>query len=168
MKFKVEWLKIKDFRKFQRFARDIILDQFLDYPSRIRKYYWKKDFNRDDLKRGLKTKKNMILLAKSPEKIIGFAFLNCDRGGGVQVSWLGVDKSFRQKGIGSSLLKEIEKHARQHQCHFIYLWTENKNNIKFYQKRGYYLVGIQRESWFGMDEYLMQKNIGKPFSKQWN
>lgn len=167
MKFKVEQLKIKDFKEFYKFVKDFILKQFLDYPPRIRRFYLKKNLNQDSLKKALKTKEKVILVARSEEKIIGFILIAFDRGGGTHCSWFGVDENFRNHGVGSRLMREIEKLAQRRKCHFIYFWTENRNNIKFYQKRGYYLVGLQKESWYGMDEYLMQKNIGKPVSKQW-
>ena len=167
MKVKIGELKIQNFEKFHKFAQKFILKQFLAYPLWARKFYWKTDFKRSELKEAIRNKKKAVVVATFEEKIIGFAIVSFDRGGGANCPWLGVDVNFRNRGIGTSLVEEIEKLARQHKCHFMYLHTENENNIGFYQKRGYYLVGLQKESWCGINEYLMQKNLGKPFSQQW-
>lgn len=48
------------------------------------------------------------------------------------------------KGIGSSLLAEIESLAAAHQCHKLSLVTTNDNlhALGFYQRRGYHLVEL--------------------------
>lgn len=48
------------------------------------------------------------------------------------------------KGIGTLLVQAVEEHAWQHRCTVVSLITTNDNlhALKFYQKRGYYLVEI--------------------------
>lgn len=163
MKIQIKQLRLKGFGKFYRFAKDFLLNQFLAYPSKVREFYWDCDFHRGRLQKAIKSKEKVVLVARSGEKIVGFAVLRIDRGGGTQCPWLGVDKDFRSQGVGSALVDQMEKVALERKCHFIFLHTENKDNIKFYKKCGYYLVGLQKEAWGGVDEYLLQKNLRKPF-----
>ena len=167
MKVKINQLRLDNFEKFYSFAKDFVLNQFLDYPSRVRRIYWEKEFNRTDLRKKIKKGQARILTAIVEAEIVGFGLLEIDNLGGIYLSWLCVDKGFRGKGIGSSLLERVDKLALQRKCHFIYLYTENGRNIDFYKKRGFDLVGLHKESWCGMDEYIMQKNISKPFPGQW-
>lgn len=163
IEFKVERLEIVDFARFYRFAKDFVLDRYLDYPAAVRRKYLETDLERKQLRKAVKKKETVGLTAVLKGKVIGFAVLNFQRGGAVHIQWLAVDQKYRDQGVGSQILKEVEVVAKERKCHFMILWTESRKNIDFYQKRGYCLVGLQRESWYGMDEYLMQKNISKPF-----
>ncbi|MFZ1979194.1 MAG: GNAT family N-acetyltransferase [Bacteroidota bacterium] len=51
-------------------------------------------------------------------------------------------------GIGSSLLKSVEKVAKEKRCNRIWLITTNDNlhALRFYQRRGYVLVAIYRNA----------------------
>ncbi len=159
----VKELKVKELKRFCPFATGFILNQFLDYPLKIRRKYIKDDFDRRKLRGEIKNGRRIILTASEEKEFIGFASFYFERGGGVVLQWLGVDKNRRCRGVGSRILEEVAKKAKEHHCHFIVLSTENENNIKYYQKRGFYLVGLHKEAWYGVDENLMQKNICRPF-----
>ena len=49
-----------------------------------------------------------------------------------------VDLKFRNYGIGKTLMKEIEKIAKENNCTSVELnvWAFNENAIKFYEKIG--------------------------------
>lgn len=168
MKFKVEPLKLEDFDKFYRFSHDFILEQYLDYSPKLREKYFEIEFEPKEVKKMLKNGEKVVFLAWSEGKIIGFTTvdINFKKGGCAWVQWLGVDKKFRRFGAGTELLKAVEEVAVKQKCHFLILWTESKKNIEYYLKRGYYLVGLQKQSWFGQDEYLLQKNLCRPFYKE--
>lgn len=165
MKHSINQLSTTDLSPFLTFLKNFILNQFLDYPPNVRQAYWQKDFgNKERLLKELKTNKTRIYVARDKKKIIAFALVKIEPGGGFFLSWLGVDKPYRGQGIESEFLKKVEKVALAEGCHFIYLWTENQNNIRFYKKRGFGLVGLQKQAWYGQDEYLMQKNI-RPYQR---
>lgn len=161
--YQVKKLDLKDFNLFYSFASDFILNKYQDYPPEVRKKYLEIDLEKKQLKKDLKKGKAAVVVASHGENIIGFAILNFELGGGVHVQWLAVAEKYQGQGIGSQLLELIEEVAREHKCHFIILYTESEKNIKFYEKRGYQFIGLQRESWYGMNENLMQKNISKPY-----
>jgi len=50
------------------------------------------------------------------------------------------------KGIGSALIKEIERVARKHRCERLWLVTTNDNRRAhdFYQKRGFKITAIHK------------------------
>ena len=51
-------------------------------------------------------------------------------------------------GIGTALLEAVKAVARQSQCRRVWLITtnDNLNALRFYQKRGFALVKIQRNA----------------------
>ncbi|MEY9976378.1 GNAT superfamily N-acetyltransferase [Lysinibacillus sp. RC79] len=57
---------------------------------------------------------------------------------------ISLDSIVEGKGIGSLLVQAVEQHAFEQGCTMITLITTNDNlhALKFYQKRGYYLVEI--------------------------
>ena len=52
---------------------------------------------------------------------------------------LGVRDSYRKQGIGTALMKEFEKIAKEKGVYDIELnvWSFNKNAISFYESKGY-------------------------------
>ncbi|MFJ7666460.1 GNAT family N-acetyltransferase [Lysinibacillus sp. NPDC097195] len=57
---------------------------------------------------------------------------------------ISLDSTKEGNGIGTLLVQAVEEHAWQHHCTIVSLITTNDNlhALKFYQKRGYYLVEI--------------------------
>jgi ribosomal protein S18 acetylase RimI-like enzyme len=165
MDYQIKQLNSKDFEKFYTFAHDFVLNQFLDYPPVVRRKWFSIEFKKKELLEKLKEEKLIVLLAYDKDAIIGFSMIFLEDGGALYLSWLCVDEQYRGKGIGSSFLKRIETIALDNKRHFIYLSTENLRNIEYYKKRGFYLVGLRKEAWFGMDEYAMQKNLCTPFKE---
>ncbi|MBQ9516667.1 MAG: GNAT family N-acetyltransferase [Eubacterium sp.] len=74
-------------------------------------------------------------------KIIGFAayYDNAPEKKYVYITFIGVSKDFRKKGIASGLLRQIELVAKQKGFRGIKLEvrTDNINAKKFYEKRGF-------------------------------
>jgi GNAT superfamily N-acetyltransferase len=74
----------------------------------------------------------------------------------LDVLW--VEEKHRRKGLGSSLLRQAERIARERSCELIYLSTFQFQAPEFYAKHGYSLVGelrgVPRNSsrqWFSKD-----------------
>lgn len=166
-KVKIEKLKKKDLESFYLFAQDFILKEYQDYPPQIRRFYWHHFFSREKLESYLKDKDTLLLVAKNGKEIIGFLRGFVGYGGSSWINWLGVERRFRKRGIGVTLLQEAEDFLKSRLCHFIQCCAENLELVNFYQKRGWKLIGLQKKSWCGQDEYLLQKNIAKPHFELW-
>ena len=162
MGIEIKSITTKKLDIFHKAAKKLLLNQYLDYPMWVRLYYWKRDFNKNDLTVNVKNGDTILFVATLKGQIIGFIKIEIRGAGSVEVDWLIIDKKHRKKGLGTKLLNLADDMARKHHCHFLYLYTENINNIDYYKKRGYYLVGLHKKAWQGQDEYLMQKDISKP------
>ena len=163
--FEIKEVEASNLEQFLDFAKKFILNQFFDYPQNVRNAYWKYDFNRENLLKQIEKDEADIFVAIVDKKIVGFSVVDFYYGGQAHMKWIGILEDYRGEGIGTALLLKIEENLKKHYCHFITIWTETKKNVEFYKKRGYYLIGLQKESWFGIDEYLMQKNLRKPFEE---
>ena len=79
--------------------------------------------------------------------------------GWLYVDILWVDENYRKKGIGSRLLSEAEKEARQRGCHHVHLDTMSWQAPDFYKKHGYSVIGILPDIPNGNQKYLLMKAL---------
>ena len=75
----------------------------------------------------------------------------------VDILW--VAEPFRRQGLGSALLDEIERTAREKGCHLIHLDTFDFQAKGFYEKKGYSLFGTLEDCPQGHCRYYLKKNI---------
>ena len=163
MRITISNLKEKEVNEFYRLFKKTLKRDFPEYSREVREIQLDRDFTKKNFLKMVGRKDEVVIVVKVKGEIVGFAVLGKDKGGVVELIWLGVKRGFRNSGIGSKLLSAIERWAKEHKCHCLLVNTENKRNVAFYLKRGYDYVGMQKEAWYGVNEYLLQKNIGKPF-----
>lgn len=101
-----------------------------------------------------------VLVARIGPKIVGFCFNNQDDGL-IWLSWFGVDPDYRLKGIGSALLRELEKTVRGGRSHKIWCdcRTENEPSIQALAKQGYVQLCTCLNHWYGQDFMLWEKLV---------
>lgn len=75
------------------------------------------------------------------------------------IDTLWVKEDFRKCGLGSKLLKEVEKIAKEKGCYLIHLDTFDFQGRDFYIKHGYDIFGTLDECPKGHKRYFMKKNI---------
>ncbi|MBE7680100.1 arsinothricin resistance N-acetyltransferase ArsN1 family A [Paenibacillus sp. P13VS] len=92
--------------------------------------------------------RHVVLVAEVSDQVIGWASLNpyshrCAYSGVADLS-IYIHREYRGKGIGNTLLLELENEARKHNFHKIVLFTFpfNKAGQGLYQKSGYRTVGV--------------------------
>lgn len=163
MRTSVANLKEKELTEFYQLFRKLLKNDFPEYSRQVREVQLNRDFTKKSFLKMIGKKSEAVIVAKFKGEIIGFIVMEKYLGGVVDINWLGVKRGFRSEGIGSRLLAAAEKWALERKSHCLMVETENKRNVAFYLNRGYDYVGVQKESWYGVNEYLLQKNISKPF-----
>ena len=73
-----------------------------------------------------------------------------------------VDEKYRRKGLGSALIREAEKVARERGCYVMFLGTFDFQARPLYEKHGYSLCGIVRDFPRGHENYTMIKRLDRP------
>ena len=93
------------------------------------------------------------------------ASITADKNGQLYSGWfhltdLFVDKGFRDRGIGSDLLKELEEKTRIAGVQNIWLWTSGTPTLRFYSRHGYTQFA-EMENWYsnGSSRVGFRKNI---------
>lgn len=103
-------------------------------------------FTEEEFINVLKEKNTFLLVAKE-RKIMGFLLATIDEKEGRHtiskksflISTLGIKKEFQNKGIGTELIKEAKKLAKENNCDNINLnvWSFNEHAIRFYKHNGF-------------------------------
>ncbi|MBW5457300.1 GNAT family N-acetyltransferase [Clostridium sporogenes] len=75
----------------------------------------------------------------------------------IDVLW--VKEDYRKDGLGTKLLKEVEKIAKEKNCHLIHLDTFDFQAKDFYIKHGYEIFGVLDQCPENHKRYFMKKNI---------
>jgi len=91
-----------------------------------------------EIEKKLERDPDLFLVAESEGKIVGTVLGGFDGRRGL-VYHLAVEADYRQHGIGSLLMDEIEKRLKAKGCLKCYLMvtTENKSAMHFYEQRGW-------------------------------
>lgn len=92
----------------------------------------------DEILKKLQRDPDLFLVATSDEKIIGTVIGGFDGRRGL-IYHLAVDQDYREKGIGSQLMDEVENRLRLKGCIRSYLLVtrDNESAMHFYEKRGW-------------------------------
>ena len=103
-----------------------------------------------EIARKLERDPDLFLLAEIDGKVIGSVLGGFDGRRGMMYH-LAVANSYRQQGIASALVDELERRLRLKGCHRYYLLVtlDNETAIQFYEQRG----------WERMELYLYSKDI---------
>ncbi|APF27034.1 acetyltransferase domain protein [Clostridium sporogenes] len=75
----------------------------------------------------------------------------------IDVLW--VKEEYRKDGLGTRLLKELEKIAKEKDCHLIHLDTFDFQAKDFYIRHGYEIFGVLDQCPENHKRYFMKKNI---------
>ncbi|GMK37385.1 N-acetyltransferase [Paenibacillus sp. CCS19] len=77
----------------------------------------------------------------------------------MEIDILWVDENHRGDGLGSRLLLEAERIAREHICSFIKLNTFSFQAPEFYRKYGYEVVAMIEDAPSGYRHYFFKKQL---------
>ncbi len=75
------------------------------------------------------------------------------------IDTLWVDETYRGKGLGSQLLTEVERTAKEKGCYLIHLDTFDFQAKEFYKKQGYEVFGILEDCPKEHCRYYLMKKI---------
>ncbi|MBD1803892.1 GNAT family N-acetyltransferase [Microcoleus sp. FACHB-SPT15] len=103
----------------------------------------------------------MGILAFQGSEAIGFISFSTPNLGVSNCEWLGVRPSYRGQGAGKQLLAAWEQYAASHSSHCVTLICED-DNITFYRKNGFSVVGLIPQYCLGIDFHFLYKQIAEP------
>jgi ribosomal protein S18 acetylase RimI-like enzyme len=157
---------LKDIDQFYPFFKKCIKENFPQYTQNVSDFYLEVDYSEMAMRTALLEKKETLYLAFHKSILIGLLLTQKVYGGVCWAIWLAVDSEFQNLGCASSLLSLWEHDVLKDGGHMVHLWT-SKNNIPFYTKRGFTLMGEYPQSWFGLDSYFFYKTLAPAEEKNY-
>jgi ribosomal protein S18 acetylase RimI-like enzyme len=131
-------MEIKDYKKIDKENIITVNSMLSKYISNFK---LKDNYNKFYTKFVLQ-KNNISIIACLKKKAVGYASINFNTSirGGIRayIEDVVVEKKYRKKGIGKSLLNILLKYAKKKNCYKIVLESKKKN-INFYKSCGYKL-----------------------------
>ncbi len=94
-------------------------------------------------------------------KLVGYTVGSSYDGGVAFVYWLAVLKDFQKQGIGTKLLQAFENFVCDHGYHSLQL-NADERNLDYYKKLGYEVIGLDKKSFYGTDNYILKKLLQEP------
>lgn len=156
---KISKLKESDIQTYYKLIRRVILNT--PYYSKWAKKEESTGYSVEWIKRGVKNRKKLFLCAKDKNKVVGFVFGSINTGM-LHLVWLGVDPSYRTKGIAEQLMRKAEQWAKG-KVHKIWFDTRttNRESIPLAKKLKYHKAATLKKHYYGQDFYIWEKLIKK-------
>ena len=113
--------------------------------------------SKDSLADSIEDKSFHLMGIDDEEKVIasGRVHFNCENE--AQIRYMAVDDSFKRKGVGTEIVKELENYA-QSKGAIIMILNARENAISFYLSLGYQEVGPYQSD-TGIPHKTMKKNL---------
>lgn len=146
---------------FWKLFAEILLTQFPGYSPKVLTFMLEKMYTRNSFIYWLNHEIKTVFLAYVEDKPVGFAVIDEPYGGVSFCRWLGIQKNYQRKGVGTLLIKQWLNLAGELGCHKVEVASQPTAR-DFYQKAGLSEEGLRKCSYFGIDQYVFGKVIGKP------
>ena len=113
--------------------------------------------SKDSLSDSIEDKSFHLMGIDDEEKVIasGRVHFNCENE--AQIRYMAVDDSFKRKGVGTEIVKELENYAQSKGANIMIL-NARENAISFYLSLGYEEVGPYQSD-TGIPHKTMKKNL---------
>lgn len=113
--------------------------------------------SKDSLADSIEDKSFHLMGIDDEEKVIasGRVHFNCENE--AQIRYMAVDDSFKRKGVGTEIVKELENYAQSKGANIMIL-NARENAISFYLSLGYQEVGPYQSD-TGIPHKTMKKNL---------
>ena len=96
---------------------------------------------------------------------VGGCVLEIDEWKFADLDILWVDEAHRRKGLGSALIRQAEKTAREKGCDLMILGTYDFQARPLYEKHGFTVKGTIRDWPRGHENYILTKRLDQPWEE---
>ncbi len=161
MKITIEILRAEEINDFWKVFAQVLKKEFVVYSPKIVDFFLTKIYIPLNFSYWLARNLRTIIIAKKDSEIIGFAVIDQPYGGVSFCRWLGVIRKYQKMGAGKLLVKRWLDLAKAQKCHKTEVAAKPEAK-GFYEKMGLGFEGERKLSYFGVDQFIFGKIIGKP------
>jgi ribosomal protein S18 acetylase RimI-like enzyme len=108
---------------------------------------------------GVDTPKKMSIIVRNEEGDIVAGLLGETKWDWMYISWVWVNDDYRSQRIGTRLMRDAEREARQMGCHHAHLTTLDFQAKAFYEKLGYAVFATLDDFPLGHTRFMMKKGL---------
>lgn len=161
MNVKIEILKKEDAGGFYPVFAQAMKTSFPCYSRILTDFFINKIYTPVNFIYWLNNNLKTIIAAKFENEIAGFAVIDQPYGGVSFCRWLAILPQHQKKGLGKKLITGWIELAKKQGCHKVELAAQPLAR-GFYEKVGLTLEGERKMSYFGIDQFVFGKIIGRP------
>ncbi len=99
--------------------------------------------------------KSIHIMAIKDSKVLGVGRGHFNNNDEAQIRYMAVDENQQGKGVGKSILRELEKRLKEKNAKYIVL-NSRESALDFYKKQGYKVVG-EAPTMFGVIKHFKMK-----------
>ena len=133
----------------------IDIDRYYDLRWRILRKPWNQPRGSE---KDLLEDESIHLMACMNKKIVAVGRLHFNSDIEAQIRYMAVELNFQKKGIGTLLLRELEKIAKSMGAHHIIL-NGRDVALQFYQKNGYKILNKAHTIFGSVEHWKMRKDL---------
>lgn len=132
--FKTFITKMRTENNEQKVAKDIVLFLSNKYHAKVLPFQ--------------RSNNNYLIVSNNKFNIV-ITVCNTDKHRVIKIEEILIEKEYRNKGLGTEILKDIMKISKDNNC-ITGLWCEinNKRGFDYYSKLGFKLVNKRNDYWF--------------------
>jgi ribosomal protein S18 acetylase RimI-like enzyme len=158
---KIVEFQLRDLELFYNCFEVLMQEGYAGFPNPLKEYFIKKEYSKTNFYLWVEKNFRKIFLAiDDNNEIIGFLVGDNTYGGVAFITWIGVKKEQRAKGIGKMLFDAYQNYVIAKNAHIIELFTYE--GVKgFYLSLGFQEIGRREQGFFGQENIIMNKIIGK-------
>lgn len=155
-------IKTKEVFLFLDFFRKSLRSQFGEYSKKSIDFFLKKEWTEERIKKSIKSKAVIFLLAFEEDKVVGYLIGGHPFGGIASIMWLAVSDDYQGRGIGKKIMSAFISLVKKEKAHKVILSVTDRKNIGFYEKIGFRMECFIKKDYFGLDTWWMYKDIQRP------
>ena len=131
------------------------IEKYYDLRWRILREPWKqpRGSEKDPLE-----EESIHLMACMNKKIVAVGRLHLNSGVEAQIRYMAVELDFQNRGIGTLLLRELEKIAKNKGAHHVIL-NGRDVSLQFYQKNVYKILNKSHTIFGSIEHWKMRKDL---------
>lgn len=158
-KVRILLVKEEDVNTLFDLYKQTVNESFDEWTQESKSQWFSKDYSPKFWKELITNEELPVFAAYDDINMIGYAAIESITSGVAYLSWIAVLSDKKKNGIGSMLMRAIEDWCKEKGLHKIELETQIETLRPFFEKHGFVLEGVRKNSWQNLDNYMFGKEI---------
>lgn len=145
-------------RDFFELYKELVVTDFKEWNEESKQKWLEEDYSPEFWNRVIENG-CPVIVALDGQRMISYVAIEHLTFGVAYLSWMGTLPNYRKKGVTRDLLKVLEKWCNENGIHKIELETQVTELLPYFEKLGFVLEGVRKNSWQKLDNYMFGKVV---------